>query len=382
MSSFIRDLTAGTPEMLDAFGDASLIRHALAFEAALARASAGEGLIGHGAAEMIASVCASLKPDPEALAREATHAGTLAIPLVGLIRRQITDPQIADAVHRGATSQDVADTALVLQMKNGAALIERDLKRVAAALRGLAQKHAQTPMIGRTLLQPALPITFGLKCANWFLAVHDDLVRFQREKNSAFALQLGGATGTRNGFSGKGAAVAKHMAQALGLASALPWHTRRNNVTAFASSIALLIASIGKIASDIALMAQAEIDEVAEPALAGRGGSSAMAHKRNPTGCQVALSAALRAPGLIATLLTTSINQHERGLGGWQAEAPVIAELFMIAHSALMAMATVLEGLSVNTEAMARHLDHVGVGSDPGEAEALITAALAARGDS
>ncbi len=381
MSSFIRDLTAGTPEMLDAFGDGTLIKYALAFETALARASAAEGLIGNGAAEMIASVCASLKVDAEILARDAAHAGTLAIPLVALIKRQIADPEIAAAVHRGATSQDVADTALALQMKDGARLIEREVKRITAAVSKLAKHHAKTPMVGRTLLQPALPIMFGLKCANWLLALRDDVARFQREKDAALALQLGGAAGTRHDLKGHGVAVAKHMAGALGLTEASPWHTRRNNLIAFSNSVALMVASIGKIAGDIALMAQAEIGELAEPALPGRGGSSAMAHKRNPTGCQVALSATLRTPGLVATLLATSANEHERGLGGWQAQLSVIAELFIIAHGALAAMATVLEGLEINTEAMRRNLERSGVGTDTGEVEALIAQALADNGD-
>ena len=221
-------------------------------------------------------------------------------------------------------------------------------------------------------------MTFGLKCANWLLALRDDRARFRREQTTALALQLGGATGTRASLSGKGAAIAKHMASDLGLSASLPWHTRRSNMIAFANSAALITTTIAKIAGDIALMAQPEIGEAAEPAVAGRGGSSAMAHKRNPTGCQVALSAAARVPGLAASLLAGAVNAHERGLGGWQAEAATIADIFVLAHGALSAMATVLEGLEVNTEAMRKNLERSGVGTDTGETDALVAAALAA----
>jgi 3-carboxy-cis,cis-muconate cycloisomerase len=376
MSRLIRDFAAGTPEMLDAFGDASLIRHALAFEAALAKASGDEGLIDKSAADAIVAACANLKPEVGALAREAAHAGTLAIPLVALLRTQLHDAAAA-AAHKGATSQDVADTVLVLQMKDGATLIERDLKRAMVALRSLAQTHAQTSMIGRTLLQQALPITFGLKCAQWLMALRDDAARFQREKDTALALQLGGAVGTRHDFNDKGTSIAKRMADMLGLASGLPWHTRRNHLTAFTNSVALIAATLGKIATDIALMSQPEIGEAAEPAVQGRGGSSAMAHKRNPTGCQVALSASLRTSGLIASLLASAVNEHERGLGGWQADAAIVADVFALTHGALAAMAAVLEGLEVNTEAMRKNLERSGLGLNVGEADALIAAALA-----
>ncbi len=364
--------------MLGAFGDAALIRHALAFEAALARASAAVGMIESSAAEGIGAACAMLKPDPETLAREAAHAGTLAIPLVAMLRGQIADPQAAAAVHGGATSQDVADTALVLQIKDGAVLIERELARLLATLRSLSTQHAKTPMLGRTLLQPALPITFGLRSANWLMSLHEDRERLRETRDGALVLQLGGAAGTRNGLKGRGDAVAQHMATALGLFQAsVPWHTRRNNLVAFANAVALIVMTLGKIAGDIALMAQGDVGEVAEPAVPGRGGSSAMAHKRNPTGCQVALSAAARAPGLTMSLLAGTANAHERGLGGWQSEAPVIAELFILAHGALTSMAAVLEGLEIYPDAMRRNLERSNVGGDPGEAEALVARILA-----
>jgi 3-carboxy-cis,cis-muconate cycloisomerase len=365
--------------MLQAFCDEALIAAALAFEAALARALAAEGLIPLAAAEAIADACASPLADAAILAREAAHAGTLAIPLVQRLRARVaeTHPEFADAVHRGATSQDVADTALMLMSRPAGELVEARLQCLLAALAAQSRRHAATPMLGRTLLQGAAPITFGLKTAGWMLGVEEARVRLSRERNDALRLQFGGASGTLAGLDGRGTAVADRMAADLGLAPAVtPWHSRREGVAALGAALALVVGAAGKIARDVSLLAQNEIAEVREPRVEGRGGSSAMAHKRNPTGCQVALSAALRAPGLAATLLSALPQEHERGLGGWQAEAPVLAELFELAHGAIAAMAPVIEGLEVDEAAMARNLAAAGVGSDTGESEVLVRRAL------
>ena len=380
MSSLIRDRATSSPEMLQAFGDEALLRGALDFEAALAQAEAAEELIPTAHATLVVQACGQ-DVDVAALAEAAAHAGTLAIPLVAELRARVAahDPEAARSVHRGATSQDVADTALMLQAKIGAALLVRDLDRLRDALAELARTHAATPMIGRTLLQAALPITFGLKVANWLASVDAASGRFNREADHALALQFGGATGSRAGLDGKGAAVAARMAQTLGLANPpTPWHTRREAISGLGCALAILTGALGKIARDISLMAQSEVGEAFEPQVAGRGGSSAMAHKRNPTGCQVVLSAAIRAPGLAGALLSALPQEHERGLGGWQAEAPLLAELFQLAHGALTALLPVVSGLEVDVAAMARNLDAADVSGDTGEAEALVQAALTA----
>lgn len=377
MSCLLRDRPASTPEMLTAFGDEALLRAALAFEAMLARAQAEVGLIPAAAAETIAAACAEL-PDVEALAEAAAHAGTLAIPLVALIRERIAEPEVAQLVHKGATSQDLADTALMLQAKAGAALVLRDARRLTQALAVLAERHAATPMLGRTLLQAALPITFGLKVVGWLQGVAGALVRFERE-TAALQLQLGGATGSLAGLDGRAGDIAERLAALLGLpAPEIPWHARRQGLAGLASSLAILTGAVGKIAGDIALLAQTEVAEAFEPRVAGRGGSSAMAHKRNPTGCQVALSASIRAPHLAATIVSALPQQHERGLGGWQAEGPVLAELFELAHGALAAMAAVIEGLEVDTDRMAANLAAARVGTDAGDSERLVARALEA----
>jgi 3-carboxy-cis,cis-muconate cycloisomerase len=377
MASLIRGLAGSTAEMLAVFSDEKTIAAALRFEAALARALASEGLISAAHAGAINNACASLDIDSAQLAAEAAHAGTLAIPLVRRLRAAIDDPRTADSVHLGATSQDVADTVMMLQARAAGELVERDMSRIAEALAGLAAAHAATPMLGRTLLQPAQPITFGLKVSQWLLAVDDALGRLRRDREAAVVLQFGGAAGTLAGLSGKGHAVAERLGADLGLAATpLPWHARRNAVAALGGALAIATAVVGKIARDIALLAQTEVAEAFEPQVPGRGGSSIMAHKRNPTGCQVALSAALRTPGLAATLLSALPQEHERGLGGWQVEGPVLVDLFQLTHGAVAAMMEVIEGLEVDTAAMARNLAAAGVGADAGEAGAMVARAL------
>jgi len=369
--------------MVATFGDDALIAAALAFEAALARALAAEGLISAAAADAIAAACATPLADPATLAREAAHAGTLAIPLVRRLRERVAErhPEVAAAVHRGATSQDVADTALMLMSGAAGDLIEAEVRRLLHALAALTRRHAATPMLGRTLLQGAAPITFGLKTAGWMLGLEAGRSRFARERVDALRLQFGGASGTLAGLDGRGTAIADRMAADLGLAPAvIPWHARREGLAALGAALALVVGAVGKIARDISLLAQGEVAEAREPQVTGRGGSSVMAHKRNPTGCQVALSAAIRAPGLAATLLAALPQEHERGLGGWQAEAPVLAELFELAHGTLRALAPVIEGLEVDEAAMARNLAAAGVGFDTGESEALVRRALSALG--
>lgn len=375
MPSLIRDRATSTPAMMAVFSDEGLLRAALAFEAMLARAQAEVGLIPMTAAESIAAACADL-PDVEALAEEAAHAGTLAIPLVSIIRQRIVDPAVAKLVHNAATSQDLADTALMLQAKAGAALIVEESRRLEAALAALTERHATTPMLGRTLLQGAMPITFGLKVAGWLQGLVGAHVRFQRE-TAAIQLQLGGATGSLAELDGRGRAVTERLAVLLDLPAAeTPWHARREGLAGLASSLAILIGAVGKIAGDIALLAQNEVAEAFEPRIEGRGGSSAMAHKRNPTSCQIALTAATRAPHLAATITAALPQQHERGLGGWQAEAAVLADLFQLAHGALVAMAPAVEGLEVDTDRMAKNLAAADVGTDTGESETLIARAL------
>jgi 3-carboxy-cis,cis-muconate cycloisomerase len=362
MPSLIQARMASSAEMPAVFSDEALIAHALAFEAGLAEAEAECGVIPRSAARTIAEAAQTLKLDPRELAEAAAHAGTLAIPLVKRLGEAVAkiDRDAAGHVHFGATSQDLADTALVLQLRAACGLLERDLARLAEALAALTEKHRGTVMLARTLMQPALPTSFSVKTASWLVGVEDGLLRLMRESEHALTLQLGGAAGTLSALGDKGVEVTQRLASRLGLSLApMPWHTRRDAVAGLGSALGILTGTLGKIARDLALLSQAEIGEAAEPSGQGRGGSSTMPHKQNPIGSMVALAAATRAPGLVATLLSAMVQEHERALGGWQAEAPTLAALFEAAHGATFAMAETIGGLKVDAGAMRRNLERL-----------------------
>jgi 3-carboxy-cis,cis-muconate cycloisomerase len=362
---------ASTPDMLACFDDDALVRGALAFERELAAALAEHGAISAAAAAAIARACDGF--DATGLGDAAAHAGTLAIPLVTRLRKAVP-PEHAGAVHLGATSQDVADTALALQIAQAMQLVDRELDALVGTLAELAEQHARTPVLGRTLLQPAALVSLGMRLANWLLGIDAAHARLTREHDAAAQLQLGGAVGSLSALGAAGPAVRDALAQRLGLGSVPSWHSRRDAIAGLGAALAIAIGAIGKLARDIALLMQPEIGELAEPAVVGRGGSSAMPHKRNPTGCQVALSAAIRAPGLAAALLAGMPQELERGLGGWQAEAPVIGELFALLHGAAHAMREVADGLELDADAMAAHAAAVPHGAADREA-ALVAAA-------
>ncbi|WP_294354104.1 lyase family protein [uncultured Sphingomonas sp.] len=379
MSDLLRWRTVATPAMIEAFDDAATITHALAFEVALARAQGEAGVIAPAVAEVVAEGLAQLRIDPAELAEEAALAGTLAIPLVARARAALGG-EAAQALHRAATSQDVADSVLMMQVRRACVLLLADLDRVVAGFHALATKHHDTPAIGRTLLQDALPVAFGLRLAQGAAGVAGARRSLDEAVTRHTVLQWGGAAGTRAGVDGQGEMIAAYMAASLGLGCAPPWHARRVGVGAIAAALGLVIGALGKVARDVSLLAQNGIGEAREPAIAGRGGSSAMAHKRNPTGCQVALSAATRAPGLVAGVLAGLPQEQERGLGGWQAEGPALADLFLLASGSAAALAVVAEGLEVDEAAIARNLRAADVGDDIGESGAIIAALLGAGG--
>lgn len=330
---------ASTPEMLACFDDDALVRAALRFERALAEVQAAQGLISGAAAAAIAAACEGF--DATGLAEEAAHAGTLAIALVARLRARAG--AYGEAVHRGATSQDVADTALVLQVQAARPLLDDELAKVSEALALLARAYAAVPVMARTLLMPAQVTTLGARAATWLAVIEAARARLFRERLDT--VQLGGAVGTLAALGAAGPAVRAALAARLDLADGPAWHGQRDAVAGLGAALGIAIGALGKLARDVALgMA---LGELAEPAIAGRGGSSAMPGKRNPLGCQVALSAAIRAPGLVASLLGGMPQELERGLGGWQAEAPVLGELFALAHGAARAMRVVAEGLEV-----------------------------------
>jgi 3-carboxy-cis,cis-muconate cycloisomerase len=344
----------------EALGDERLLAAMARFEAALARASARAGLIAAAEAETIARVCARARFDPAAIGREARRTGTLALPFVKSLTAQVAavSPQAARWVHFGATSQDVMDTALVLCAREAAARILALGRRVGEALARLARAHAQTPTLARTLLQPAVPVTFGWKAAGWLAMQARAQGALRRAAREAAVLQFGGAGGTLAAYGEKAEAIAAALAEELDLAPApIPWHSARDGIARLGAEAAILVGGLGKIARDLALLMQAEVGEAAEPAGAGRGGSSAMPHKRNPVGSAAALEAAGRAPALAATLLAQLAPEHERGLGQWQSQWWTLRDLLCAAASAAAAMAEALEGLVVDAHAMRTNLE-------------------------
>ncbi|HEY3850248.1 MAG TPA: lyase family protein [Steroidobacteraceae bacterium] len=369
--SLLRTRPATTTDMLAVFDDASTLRHALAFESALAQAQAEAGLIDAQSAQAIAAACGAFTVDIPAFAESVALAGTLAIPLLQALRAQLTDAPARD-LHRGATSQDLADTVLMLQMKQAGALLGADHARLVTALTLSARQFAALPAVGRTLLQDARPIGFGLRIAQWAAGIRDAARDIERTIALHANVQLGGAAGTRADMQGRGTAVAARLAERLQLNPSPPWHARRGGIAAMAASLAIGIGALGKMARDISLLAQSRLGEVLEPLVEGRGGSSAMPHKRNPTGCQVALAAATRAPGLVAGVLAGLPCELERGLGGWQAEGPVLAELCLLAAGSARAMADVAQGLVVMDAAIARNLAESAVGGDIAESVQIV----------
>jgi 3-carboxy-cis,cis-muconate cycloisomerase len=351
-----------TSETLGAFSDRAFVDAMLRFEAALARAQAAEGLIPESAANSIVSSCKVELFDVAKIVRESGRAGSVAIPLVKALREAVGlfNAEAASFVHFGSTSQDVIDSAMALVTREAVALVEADLAKAADALLRLAVTHAETPMLARTLMQPASVTSFGFKCAGWAAPLVRSRIRLRDAARHALQLQLGGAIGTLAQMKGQGAAVRKRMAKELGLGDpGATWHTQRDEWVALGCELGLMTGSLGKIAVDISLLGQYEVSEVTEPSEPGRGGSSAMPHKRNPVASMVAIAAAHRAPQRVAALLGAMPQQHERALGAWQAELAEWPQLLMSVHGSVRAMAAALPGLQVDAARMRANIDRL-----------------------
>ncbi len=349
-----------TPEAAACFDDRARLQGMLDFEAALARAEAAAGLVPAGAVRAIEQACRAERFDLAALGREAARAGNPAIPMVRRLTALVAeaDPQAARFVHFGATSQDAMDTGLVLQLRAGVATLEPDLERLTAALARLADAYAATPMVGRTWLVHAVPITFGLKAASWLSAVERSRTRLAAACRASRVVQLGGAAGTLAALGDRGLDVAAALAAALDLdLPDLSWHTSRDRLVDLAAALGILVGTLGKVARDLSLLMQTEVGEAFEPAGEGRRGSSTMPHKRNPVACAAVLAAATRVPGLVATLLAAMPQEHERALGGWQAEWETLPEIVRVAAGALRQTADAVDGLSVDAARMRANLD-------------------------
>jgi 3-carboxy-cis,cis-muconate cycloisomerase len=354
------DSVFGSAAMDEVFSDRARLQGMLDFEAALARAAAKCGLMPVAAADAIASKCRADLIDVSALSAATALSLNPAIPLVKQLTALVAndDKDAAQFVHWGATSQDVNDTGLILQIRDALAILGVDFDSLSRGLVALARKHRSTPIAGRTLMQHALPTSFGLKVAIWFDAVNRHRGRLAEMRKRVLVVQFGGAVGTLAALGEKGLPVASALANELRLeVPPAPWHPQRDRLAEVATTLGLCVGTLGKIARDISLHAQTEIGEVREPSGEGRGGSSTMPHKRNPVTAGVVLAAATRVPGLVSTMLSAMVQEDERGLGNWPAEWETLPEIFRLTGGALHQLAKIVPHLEVDTGRMRRNLD-------------------------
>ena len=327
-------------------------------EAALARAleSAGQAPPGAGAAVTAAARAADF--DAGEIGRQAALTGNPVPALVRALSARV-EPGVRAAVHAGATSQDIIDTAMMLLARRGLRVIEGDLAAAAGAAAGLARQHAGTVMAGRTLLQQAVPVTFGLVAAGWLTAIDEARLRLAEVGSGRLAAQFGGAAGTLASLGEAGPTVAAAFAAEVGLAQpVLPWHTDRLRLVELAAALAGACAATGKVARDVTLLAQSEVAEVAEGDAGGQaGGSSAMPHKRNPVAAVLVLGSTRRAPYLLASLTAAAEHEHQRAAGAWHAEWEPLADLLRLTGSAAAWAAAMLSGLRVDAARMRANLD-------------------------
>lgn len=336
------------------FSDRARLQAMLDFETALAKAEAKVGVIPQSAAAAIHAQCRADLFDLNALAESAASAGNLAIPMVKQLTA-LVDEKSAGYIHWGATSQDAIDTGLILQLRDALNFIENDLAKLCEVLASLANQHRDTPVVARTWMQHAVPTLFGLQVAGWLDALNRHRVRLQGTKQRALTLQFGGAAGTLASLGDRGLEVAKTLAEELHLAlPEMPWHSHRDRLAEVATTLALCVGTVGKIARDLALQMQTEISEVS---LDEHGGSSTMPHKRNPVSAAVALAAAIRVPGLASTMLAAMVQEHERGLGGWHAEWDTLPEIVQLTAGAIHHMIKAVKGIEINADRMLHNLE-------------------------
>ena len=359
----VHDRLLGEADVAARFSDHAQLQMMLDVEAALADAEASAGVVPATCVAAIRSAAKAELYDRAAIAAEAVDAGNVVIPLVRHLTERVAaiDADAARYVHWGATSQDILDTGLVLQLRAAVPTILDHLERAQRAAVDRARRYAEATMPGRTWLQQATPITFGLKAAGWADALDRTRRRVRTALDDALVLQFGGASGTLAALGSHGLAVTDALAARLRLrAPDTPWHAHRDRLAQLACALGVATGTAGKIARDLSLLAQTEIGEARERPVEGRGGSSTMPQKRNPVSASVALAAAVRAPGLVATMLGAMVQEHERGLGGWQAEWDTLPDLVLVSAGGARAVADALDSLSVDAERMRANIDASG----------------------
>jgi 3-carboxy-cis,cis-muconate cycloisomerase len=361
MGASVLDGSLSTPEMIAVFGADSLVQAMMDFEAALAHAQAAEGLIRREAALAIAGVCKAELYDTAALVAASGQAGGLAVPLVRKLAETVGlfDAEAAAQVHWGGTAQDVTDTGMVLATRRALALLDRDLTALIAALLALVDEHGHAPVLARTFVQPVTVVSFGFKLAAWLQPLVRAQACLHEAGERALQLQLGGADGTLSALGDKAQAVARRVADALQLPEPHgAWHTQRDDWVRLGAEVGVLCGSLGKVARDWALMCQTEIGELVEPPPAPwRGSGCGWPPVRESLAAMIALAAAQRAPLRVAGLLQAMAQEHERGLGNWQAELAEWSGLFLSAHGSVKALAEAAAGLQVDTRRMRENIE-------------------------
>ena len=351
-----------TPEIERIFSAETRVQRMLDFEAALAIAQCGTGLMPASARDTIVAACRADRFDANAIVNAARTKGNAAIPLVAeLIKNVRSDsPAAADWVHWGATSQDVLDTALVLQLREACDLVSAQLQAAESTIAKLANTHLRTPMVARTLLQHANATTLGYKLAVWGDGIERARSSLQQLHVDAFALQLGGASGTLSAMGEQAFTIRRAAAAHLGLmVPVITWHTQRDRLLTIGTGLAMSITACAKFASDLVLMMQSEVGEAIESATRA-GGSSAMPNKRNPVATLVPIAAAANSGGLMAALYNASVHEHERAAGAWHGEWFALPQLAALAHASATATAEVAAGMVFNPARMRENLDSGG----------------------
>jgi 3-carboxy-cis,cis-muconate cycloisomerase len=344
-------------EVIELLSEKQAISDMLRVESALAEAQATSGLLEPSLAEIISSCCKVEKIDIELLKKEISLGGNAAIPLVKQLTKlvKIQNFEASKYVHFGATSQDIIDTATVLGIKSYTDWLEGKIKELIACLVSISQKHRNTPMVGRTLLQQAKPITFGLKTAGWLSALLESQEHLSQLKSRVLKIQLSGAVGAGNASITKKVQVS--AAEILGLRATSSWQSLRGSLVEWSSFLGILSGNLGKIAKDISLLMQTEVAEVFEGAAEGKGGSSTMPHKRNPVGCAAILANANRVPALVSTMLSNMMQEHERSAGLWHAEWETLLDLMLLTGGSLVKTVDLIKNLEVDEKRMASNLE-------------------------
>jgi 3-carboxy-cis,cis-muconate cycloisomerase len=365
----------GTPEMQRIFSARERLRAMVDVEVALARVQGRLGIIPAAAAKVIADTANADKLDIDAIVAGTQNVGYPIVPLTKQLGA-LAGPEAAGYIHWGATTQDILDTALVLGLRDGIALLERDLLAIIAAFSERAYTHRDDVMAGRTHLQHALPITFGYKCAVWLEPLIDALDRLRSARERALAVQFGGAVGTLASLGACGRDVTVALASELDLrVPAAPWHADRSAFAELACAIGIACGSLAKIATDVVLLMSTEVAEVFEPHAPGRGGSSTMPQKRNPIACEYVLACTRTVHALVPVMLTAMAGDHERSTGPWQSEELGLPQIFVLASAVFAQSLAIARGMTVDTKRMRRNLDLTG-GLIMSEAVATALAAI------